>query len=441
MKKLAIIGTGYVGLVTGTCFAELGNHVVCLDVDASKIETLLSGRLPFFEPSLLEMVQRNAASGRLRFSTDLGAGIEASDVVFIAVGTPMDADGRADLRYVEEAARTIARHLNGPKVVVYKSTVPVRTGELIECILGEHRVGTHDFAVVSNPEFLREGSAVGDFMEPDRVIVGTRDEAARNIMEELYAPLGAPVLFVDVRTAEMIKYTANAFLATKISFINEVANICDIVGASVDDVRRGIGLDKRIGFEFLLPGIGYGGSCFPKDMNALTHVAESHEYEAVLLRAVTETNYRQVPRLIVRLHEVLGRLEGRRIGVLGISFKPNTDDTRDSPALTLIEQLCAAGAELRVHDPVAPPDTRLPAAAERLPDAYAVAYESDALILATEWNEYRSLDLGMLKKLMNGHVLLDGRNVLDREKALAAGFTYLGVGRAGTSEPERVATL
>lgn len=433
MRTIAMIGTGYVGLVTGACFAELGNHVVCLDVDAAKVDLLNGGGLPFFEPFLLELVTRNKAAGRLSFSTDLGTGIAASEVIFIAVGTPMGDDGHADLTAVRNAAQTIGRAINAPKIVAYKSTVPVQTGDLIVSIIDEFNVAGHAVHVVSNPEFLREGSAVADFMKPDRIVIGTDDADAQAVLAELYAPLDAPLVVVDVRTAEMIKYTSNAFLATKITFINEIANICELVGADIKAVCRGIGYDHRIGTEFLNAGLGYGGSCFPKDMRALASLAASREYEPELLRAVDEVNARQVPRNLDKLQRALGALAGKTIAVLGLAFKPNTDDTRDSPALAAVYGLLERNAIVQAHDPVASASVR----AEMGPDAnitfHADVYEAmsgaDAVLLATEWNEYKTIDFTTVRSLLRGRVILDGRNIFDPPKVRAAGLEYIGVGR------------
>ncbi len=431
MKDIAIIGTGYVGLVTGTCFAELGHKVVCIDNDRSKIDRLGRGELPFFEPSLLEMVQRNQHSGRLAFSSDISAGIKASEIIFIAVGTPMREDGHADLSAVRAVAREIGRALNGPKIVVSKSTVPVETGELISSIIKEHSIAKHAVMVVSNPEFLREGSAVADFMQPDRIVIGTGDPEAELVMRDLYAALDAPVVVTDVRTSEMIKYAANAFLATKISFINEIANICELVGVDVKAVGRGIGFDHRIGTQFLNPGIGYGGSCFPKDVRALEQIAAERNYDAPLLRAVETVNRRQVPRTLEKMRAALGTLEGRTIAMLGLAFKPNTDDLRDSPAVALINELRDAGAQVRAHDPIA-----MSAAgglfAEGVTfhdEVYETMSGADALVLATEWNEFKSIDFAKVAAQMRGNIVIDGRNVFDPLKVNAAGLDYYGVGR------------
>jgi UDPglucose 6-dehydrogenase len=443
MHRLAVVGAGYVGLVTGACFAELGHDVVCVDNDERKIEALRAGRVPFFEPQLSELTQRNVQAKRLAFTTNLAAAVAGADVIFIAVGTPMRGDGYADLSAVRAVARGIGLALNGPKLVVSKSTVPVETGELISAIIRENAAADHPVRVVSNPEFLREGSAVADFLKPDRVVIGTNDPEAERVMRDLYAPLGAPVVVTDVRTSEMIKYAANAFLATKISFINEIANICELMGVDVRDVCTGIGYDQRIGTSFLSPGIGYGGSCFPKDVRALEQLAVAHDYPAPLLHAVELVNRRQVERTASKLERALGNLRGRAIALLGLSFKPNTDDVRNAPAIAIAQVLADRGARVRAHDPVAAAQ----AARELPPDAisfhddvYEAVEGADALVLATEWNQYRALDLARCAALMRGDVLIDGRNVFEADKAAAAGLRYFGVGRTGRAEtvrPER----
>ncbi len=432
MKRLAIIGTGYVGLVTGTCFAELGNRVICLDNDESKIARLNRGESPFYEPQLLEMIVRNQHAGRLSFSRDLAGAVAESDIIFIAVGTPMGPDGHADLSAVRAVAAAIGKALNGPKIVVSKSTVPVETGEMISSIISENSSADHRVDVVSNPEFLREGSAVADFMQPDRIVVGTNSAEAEDAMRELYRSLNAPLVVTDVRTSEMIKYAANAFLATKISFMNEIANICELVNVDVKTVGLGIGFDHRIGTQFMNPGIGYGGSCFPKDVRALEKIAEGRSYDATLLRAVERVNRAQVDRTFDKIADLLGdRLNGAAVGVLGLSFKPNTDDIREAPSLHIIERLLAAGATVRAHDPIAMDgvraiyDDRITFCSQ----LYEASHDVDVLLLATEWNEYKSVDFAMIRKLMRGNVVVDGRNIFDPEIVLAAGLDYLGIGR------------
>ena len=432
MKRIAVIGTGYVGLVTGTCFAELGDTVVCLDNNAQKIDTLRSGQAPFYEPQLQEMIVRNQHAGRLLFSIDVAGGIRDSDVLFIAVDTPMAEDGTVDLSAVRAVAATIGRALNGPKTVISKSTVPVETGDLIASIIAENSSEHHRVDVVSNPEFLREGSAVADFMQPDRIVIGTKSAEAEALMRDLYRSLDAPILVTDVRTSEMIKYAANAFLATKISFMTEIANICDLVDVDVKAVGRGIGLDHRIGTQFMSPGIGFGGSCFPKDVRALEMIAAGRQYEAVLLRAVEGINRRQVELTIAKIVTALGGdPRGKTVGVLGLAFKPNTDDIREAPALHIIERLLAAGASIRAHDPVATAAVRA-RLGERIvycDQMYEALHESDALLLATEWNEYKNIDFAMVRKLMRGDKVIDGRNLFDSDAVVAAGLDYIGMGR------------
>jgi len=421
VRRIAIVGSGYVGLVTGTCFSELGNTVVCVDADANKIAQLVAGEAPFYEPSLAEMIARNVQARRLRFTTDVAEAVRASEIVFIAVGTPMRADGHADVGGVEAVAQAIGEALNGPKIVVSKSTVPVETGELISSTIRRYARADHPVSVVSNPEFLREGSAIADFLKPDRVVIGTDDREAERVLRDLYAPLEAPVVVTDVRTSEMIKYAANAFLATKISFINEIANICELLGVDVREVCRGIGYDQRIGTKFLNPGIGYGGSCFPKDVRALEQLAVERQYEAPLLRAVAEVNARQLDRTVDKLERELGGAHGRTVAVLGLAFKPNTDDVRDAPALAIIRRLRARGALVRAHDPIA----NAPARAQLGDDGiayfdamYDAVAGADAVVLATEWNEFRALDFARCAAAMRGTLLVDGRN-------------YAGVGRGG----------
>ena len=430
-SDIAVIGTGYVGLVTGACFAELGNHVICLDVDASRIEALRSGHVPFFEPGLEELVRRNASAGRLTFEIDPAGAIPNAAIVFLAVGTPQTADGSADLTYVRQAAVTIAEHLGRDTVIVNKSTVPVETGDLVAAIVRERKTSAHRVSVLSNPEFLREGSAINDFMHPDRIVLGVDDAEAAATMRQLYAPLNAKIIETDVRTAEMIKYAANAFLATKISFANQIAVICERVGADVGDVMRGAGADQRIGSAFLAAGIGFGGSCFPKDLAALSHVAARVGVVPTMLEATLAINGEQVERAVERIERHLGTLEGTRVTVLGLAFKPQTDDVRESPAIALIESLLAKGAAVTAHDPVA-----IRTASLRLGDrvtlesnAYEAASGADALVVATDWNEYKQLDLRIAKSHMRGRLVFDGRNILDLPKLRAIGFRASGIGK------------
>ncbi|HEV8021175.1 MAG TPA: UDP-glucose/GDP-mannose dehydrogenase family protein [Candidatus Lustribacter sp.] len=432
MKRIAVIGAGYVGLVTGTCFAELGESVVCLDNNGAKIEALTLGRAPFYEPQLQELIVRNQHAGRLTFSTDVASGVRGAEVIFIAVDTPMSNDGTSDLSAVRAVAAAIGRAANGPKVVVSKSTVPVETADLIASIIAENTSEQYRVHVVSNPEFLREGSAIADFMRPDRIVIGTNDAEAEVLMRDLYQAFDAPILVTDVRTSEMIKLAANAFLATKISFMNEIANICDLVDVDVKDVGRGMGFDQRIGTQFMNPGMGFGGSCLPKDLRALEEIAATRHYEAPLLRAVVHINQRQIDVTYAKIVAALGGAwRGKTIGVLGLAFKPNTDDIRGSPALALVERLFAAGATIRAHDPAAQAAVRIQFG-ERIAycaDPYEALQGSDAFVLATEWNEYKNIDFARARRLMRGMTVIDGRNALDPEAVVAAGLDYIGIGR------------
>lgn len=441
VRRVAIVGTGYVGLVTGTCLAELGNFVICLDNDTSKVAALRRGELPFFEPQLYEMMARNRHAGRLVFSDDIERGLRDSAIVFIAVGTPTRHDNTADLSAIWAVAAAIGRQLNGPKVVVLKSTVPVETTELVSTIIAEKAVGLYPVEVVSNPEFLCEGSAVADFMNPDRIILGTSSPNAEAIMRELYAPLAAPFVVTDIRTSEMIKYAANAFLATKVSFMNEIANICELVGVDVKAVGHGIGLDERIGNRFMNPGIGYGGSCFPKDVLALERVAHGRNYDATLLRCVDAINRAQIERTFVTLEKALGgSIDAKKICVLGLAFKPNTSDIREAPALRLIDLLLRSGATVTAHDPIAIENARGKTgdAVTYCAEMYDAIDGSDALVLATEWNQYESLNFRIVRKLMRGNIIFDGRNVFDPDDVVTEGLRYIGIGRA--KEPTRSLT-
>lgn len=436
--KIAIVGTGYVGLVSGACFAEMGLNITCVDTDARKIEALGAGRIPIYEPGLEELVRRNAAGGRLHFTTDLAGCLDDMEVVFSAVGTPMGEDGAADLSQVLEVARTFGRHIRRYTLLVTKSTVPVGTSEKIREVIREElaaRGADIPFDVASNPEFLKEGAAIKDFMSPDRVIVGVESDRARKLMARLYRPFllsNFRVMFMDVASAEMTKYAANAMLATRISFINEIANLCDLTGADVDMVRKGIGADIRIGNKFLYPGCGYGGSCFPKDVKALARTAREHGYEMQVIEAVERVNERQKSIVFDKLRQELGDLRGRRIAVWGLSFKPETDDIREAPALVVIRLLLDAGAEVRAYDPVAMDECR-----HRHPGlgiAYAATmYEAaegaDALVLMTEWKQFRMPDWSRLHAAMRGALVVDGRNIFDREELAAAGFRYRGIGK------------
>ncbi len=443
--QVCVIGTGYVGLVTGVCLAEVGHHVVCVDNNIAKVKLMQSGQSPIYEPGLDELMRSAIDAGRLEFTADLGAGVAHGEVLFIAVGTPALPTGESDTRYVEAVARGIGAHLNGGyKVIVNKSTVPIGSGDWVHRLVmdgvSDRQQTISGFNVVSNPEFLREGSAIYDTFNPDRIVLGSNSPRAIALMQQLYAPLVSrqfsadpsktpvPVVVTDLVSAEMIKYAANAFLATKISFINEVANICDRVGADVTQVATGIGLDSRIGNKFLNAGIGWGGSCFPKDVSALIHTAQDYGYEAQLLNAAVETNRKQRLIAVEKLQQALKILKGKTIGLLGLTFKPNTDDLRDAPALDLIEHLTRLGAKVKAYDPIiasAPPQVSLELAAS-LED---LAKDCDALVLVTEWPQFRNADFAVLAGLMHTPILIDGRNFLDREKLTTAGFDTIGIGR------------
>ncbi|HLC18874.1 MAG TPA: UDP-glucose/GDP-mannose dehydrogenase family protein [Thermodesulfobacteriota bacterium] len=432
--NICVIGTGYVGLVTGTCFADFGVNVSCVDKDAKKIETLKNGEIPIYEPGLKELVAKNLQEKRLAFTTDLGESIRKSLVIFIAVGTPPKEDGSANLSYIEEVARTIARNLNGYKVIVTKSTVPVGTGSLIERIINSEQPGAHSFDVASNPEFLREGSAVEDFMRPNRVVVGARSQQAVAILKDLYSPLyllETPFIITDVETAELIKYASNAFLATKISFINEMANICERVGADIHMVARGMGLDKRIGSKFLHPGPGFGDSCFPKDTMAITQIAREHGYNFRIVEATIEVNRRQMEHMVEKVRGLVGDLSGKTIGVLGLTFKPNTDDIRESPAIYVVKRLIEEGARVKAFDPAGMENTRreFDSAITYCKDSYEAADGSDALVILTEWNQFRNLDHNEIKKLLKEPVVADLRNIYEPERMRELGFRYVSVGR------------
>jgi len=431
--RIAMIGTGYVGLVSGACFADFGHKVTCVDKDSSKIEGLDAGVMPIWEPGLEALVKANATRGRLSFTTDLAAGVEGAEAVFIAVGTPARrGDGHADLTYVFEAIRELAKVIKPGTVVVTKSTVPVGTGDRISEILAEE--GAVGISVASNPEFLREGAAIRDFKIPDRIVVGAEDEKAREVLREIYRPLflnQAPILFTGRRTAELTKYAANAFLATKISFINEIANLCEAVDADVQDVARGIGLDNRIGPKFLHAGPGYGGSCFPKDTVALLQTASEAGVEQQIVSTVVKVNDERKEAMAERVVAALGgSVKGKRVGVLGLAFKPNTDDMREAPSIPLVRRLVECGAKVIAFDPVAREQAeKLLPAIEYAPTAEAVADAADALVIVTEWDEFRALDLDELAKRMRGNILVDLRNVWDPKEAERAGFAYVGIGR------------
>jgi len=430
--NICMVGTGYVGLVTGACLADFGMDVVCVDKDEAKIESLRSGHIPIYEPGLEAIVAKNERAGRLRFTTDLKTSIEQSLAVFIAVGTPPNPDGSPDLTFVRQVAEAIADHMNGYKVVVTKSTVPTGTGRMIEQIL-KSRNGRHEFSVVSNPEFLREGSAVSDFLRPDRIVIGASDRRAVEVMQEIYSPLyliETPFVITDIASAELIKYASNGFLAVKISFINEVARLCELMGADVHDVAKGMGLDKRIGSKFLHPGPGFGGSCFPKDTAAAADLARQSGYTFRIIEATIEVNQETKARMIEKIRSTAGEVAGKTAALLGLSFKPETDDIRESPAVAVASDLLAAGASVRAFDPAAMENARtvLPGL-HYAEDAYDCAAGADFVVLATEWNEFRALDLQRLSRAMSSKTMIDLRNVYDPKAMREAGWTYTGVGR------------
>jgi UDPglucose 6-dehydrogenase len=430
MKQICVVGVGYVGLVTAACFADLGNHVIALDINPEKIENLKHGIMPIYEPGLKEVVDRNMRAGRIVFTTSYVNALEGTEFAFIAVGTPSGVDGEADLRYVETAARTIAEHMTAPLVIINKSTVPVGTGDWVADIVRRHQKQAVPFAVVSCPEFLREGSAISDFMQPYRTVLGSLDREAAEKVAQLHLPLRAPIVITDLRTAEMIKYASNAFLATKISFINEIANICEALGADVKEVAVGMGYDQRIGKQFLDAGIGYGGSCFPKDVKALAYMAAEKGRHPQLLNAVMEINTDRRETAVQRIRELVGDLNGKVIGLLGLSFKPNTDDMRDAPSITIAQCLQAEGAQVRAYDPVAMEiaGPQLPGVEMRF-DPYSLAEGCDVLVVLTEWNEFKQLDKARVCGLMRQPVLFDGRNIYEPAEMVELGFTYRGVGR------------
>jgi UDPglucose 6-dehydrogenase len=430
MKQICVIGVGYVGLVTAACFADLGNRVIAVDVVEDKIEGLKRGEMPIYEPGLKELVERNVLSGRLSFTTSYEEGMEGTEFVFIAVGTPSGVDGEADLGHVAAVAEKVAKTMRNPLIIINKSTVPVGTGDWVADIIRRHQLAPIPFSVVSCPEFLREGSAIGDFMQPHRTVLGSLDLEAAEKVAQLHLPLRAPIVITDLRTAEMIKYASNAFLATKISFINEIANICEALGADVKEVAVGMGYDKRIGPLFLDAGLGYGGSCFPKDVKALAYMAAEKGRHPQLLYAVMDINSDRRPMVLNRLTEMLGDLNGKRIGLLGLSFKPNTDDMRDAPAIDISNALIAAGASVRGYDPVAMEVARpLLPEVEMFSDVYQMAEGCDALVVVTEWNEFKNLDLESIRDVMRQPVVFDGRNIYDPAVMKSLGFRYRGLGR------------
>ena len=430
--KIAVIGTGYVGLVAGACLAETGNDVTCVDKDAAKIRGLQRGRIPIYEPGLEELVGRNRSEGRLTFTTALARAVRGAQIVFIAVGTPMGEDGSADLQHVLDVARDVARAMNGYKVLVNKSTVPVGTAERVRKVV--RRETTHPFSVVSNPEFLKQGAAIEDFLKPDRVVIGAEDPRATELMQELYAPFtrtGAPIMVMDCASAELSKYAANAMLASRVSFMNEIANVCEAVKADVDHVRMAIAADRRIGPSFLFPGVGYGGSCFPKDVKALLKFAREHQYDFQILRAVEAVNEAQKARILRKLETHLGALKGRHIAVWGLAFKPRTDDMREAPSISVINGLLARGAKVQAFDPEAQAVARgiFGSRIAYASSSYDALNGADALVILTEWNEFRRPDFARMKNLMRDPVVFDGRNIYDPASMRARGFTYYSVGR------------
>lgn len=430
---IAVIGTGYVGLVTGACFAEFGVDVICVDVDTEKVDKLNNGEIPIYEPGLDKIVEKNVAAGRLHFTTDIKSAVERALVVFMAVGTPPQDDGSPDMSYYRQAAKDVAESMNGYKVLVTKSTVPVGTGEWLRQFVKANLPIETDFGVASNPEFLREGAAIEDFMRPDRVVIGSNEARAIEVMKDLYRPLfliETPIVITSLEAAELIKYAANAFLATKITFINEIANLCDAIGCDVHDVARGMGMDNRIGRKFLHPGPGYGGSCFPKDTRALTTVADKFGVETRIVDAVVEANERQRDAMIPKIEKLVGDLSGKIIGVLGLSFKPETDDMRESPATDIINELVKRGATVKAFDPVAMSEARhyLPEIGYAV-DEYDAITGADILVIITEWNQFRALDMEKVKSLLKAPKIADLRNIYEPEDMREMGFEYVGVGR------------
>src|SRR5712692_7853931 len=430
---IAVIGSGYVGLVTGACFAEFGVDVTCVDVDAEKIARLSSGETTIYEPGLDQLVQKNLQAGRLRFTTDVASASDQALVIFLAVGTPPAADGSADLTYVENATRTIAQHMESYKVVATKSTVPVGTSKRLATLIRKHQRKPVEFSIVSNPEFLREGAAISDFMRPDRVVIGSSDEQGIAIMRDLYRPLyliETPFVITSLEGAELIKYAANAFLATKISFINEIANLCEKVGCDVHDVARAIGMDRRIGPKFLHPGPGFGGSCFPKDTQALASVARQFDSDSLIVDAVIEVNRRQRRAMLPKIEKLVGDLKDKTVAVLGLAFKPETDDMREAPSADIIRGLLERGARVRAYDPAAMAEARkvLPDV-DYADDEYNAVADADALVFVTEWNQFRALDMGRIRDLMKSPKIADLRNIYDPTDMRELGFDYVGVGR------------
>ncbi len=439
MARISVVGTGYVGLVTGACFADLGNSVTCIDIDSEKVARLKAGRLPIYEPGLEEIVHKNVRAGRLAFTTDYREGLRGAQFVFIAVNTPSGPEGEADMGQVRSAAESIAQALEGPAIIVNKSTMPIGSGDWLAGFISRLRPDLQ-VSVVSNPETLREGAALTDFFSPDRIILGSSDPAAADVVAELYRPLNCPILKTDLRTAEMIKYASNAFLATKISFINEIASICERLGADVKEVARGMGLDKRIGSHFLEAGLGFGGSCFPKDVRALSHMAAINGCHPQLLRAVLEINRDTRRNVIQKVRSVLGTLDERVVGVLGLSFKPNTDDLREAASVEVIHLLQHEGARVRAYDPVAMDSARkVLRDVEFCDDAYATSVGAHALVLVTEWNEFKHLDMARIRESMAFPLLVDGRNIYDPKEMARLGFVYMGMGRPAINGDSSIA--
>jgi len=428
--NISIIGSGYVGLVSGACFAQLGNHVICADNDIKKIAELKKGAIPIYEPGLEELIADNIKSKRLKFTSSIKEAVKNSEVIFIAVGTPSLENGEADLTGVENVAQTIAQNMDGYRLIVEKSTVPVETCAWIKKTVATYIKKKHKFDVVSNPEFLREGSAINDFTHPDRIVIGVESPKARQIMKNLYQPLNRPILFTNIKSAELIKHASNAFLATKISFVNALSRICDRVGADIKEVSQGMGLDNRIGRFFLHAGIGYGGSCFPKDIDAFITIAEKLGYDFEILKAVRKTNEDQKEFVLKKIKEALWIVKDKNIAVLGVSFKPNTDDLRNSPSIDLIKALILEGAKIKIYDPKAMEKAkRLLKGVIFCKDPYQAAKNSDCLIIATEWDEFKELDFIKLKRILKRPLLIDGRNIYDPKFLIGLGFSYVGVGR------------
>jgi UDPglucose 6-dehydrogenase len=430
---IAVIGTGYVGLVTGACFAEFGVEVTCIDVDSEKIDRLAAGVMPIYEPGLEQLVTKNVHAGRLRFTTDAKQAVEEALVIFLAVGTPPKEDGSPDLSFVESAAQSIAAHMNGYKVIVTKSTVPIGTGEYLRNLIRKNQKVRANFGIVSNPEFLREGAAINDFMRPDRVVIGSADEEAVAIMRDLYRPLyliEAPFVVTSLEAAELTKYAANAFLAAKISFINEIANMCESIGCDVHDVAKAMGMDRRIGSKFLHPGPGFGGSCFPKDTQALASVARQFNCDSLMVDAVIEVNRRQRRAMLPKIEKLVGEVKGKTVAVLGLAFKPETNDMRESPAIDIIRGLLEKGAKVRAYDPVAMEESaKVLPQVEYAEDEYAAVQDADALVFITEWNQFRALNMSRIRDLMKSAKIADLRNIYEPRDMRELGFDYVGVGR------------